>query len=91
MGLIWLVFALGCGEKDSDSGGDPAACVLYQETGCDECVDGEVTCHYEDYSATAVSCGGCQAQVALYETLCDAGVRDDRATILAGVVCVDVR
>jgi hypothetical protein len=64
------------------------ACALAEEnSACDECFDGEVTCTYGDVSATENSCAGCQARSALYRDLCDSGIMDDRSDIEAGVVC----
>lgn len=93
-----LVLALGlsaCGEKDdtgddddSGSSGLTAACQLYEDNlGCPECADGDVTCTYGEVSVTEMSCGGCQAEAALYGALCDAGVTDSAAAIQAGMEC----
>ncbi len=84
-----LMFA-GCGDKDDDSGASlTAACALAVNDGCPECYDGEVTCTYEEQSATAGSCGECQPRAALYQQLCDAGVDDAEDDILSGTVCSD--
>jgi hypothetical protein len=85
---------IACGDdKDSgDSGAaeQSAACQLAEEhAACPECDDGEVTCSYGDESATENSCGGCQAEAALYRQLCDAGVEDSLADIEAGLSCSD--
>lgn len=89
---LWLG-ACGDDDKDSGDGGSSAtaACELAQDNvGCPECYDGEVTCSYgEDHSATEGSCGDCQARSALYQQLCDAGIEDSEADILAGVSCSD--
>ena len=90
-----------CGDKD-DSGADDTgagaatgaaltdACTLADEhSGCDECYSGEVTCEYDEYSATEGSCGDCQARSSLYADLCSADVPDSRADIEAGTSCSD--
>ena len=46
-----------------------------------------MTCTFEDTSATANSCGDCQARAELYNALCDAGETADQATIEADTVC----
>lgn len=93
---VW-VLALGlmaCG-GDKDSGEDDlqpvsGACELVAELdSCPACYDGVVTCSYGEESVTEGSCGDCQARVALYGQLCDAGVEDSRADIEAGVSCSD--
>ena len=80
---------IACGDKDDDSGeSDAAACQLAQEANaCPECADGDVTCSYDEYSVTELSCGDCQARSQLYSDLCDAGVEDSEADIIAGVEC----
>lgn len=40
---------------------------------CPECLDGDVTCSLDGVTVTEPSCGDCQARVALYEALCEAG------------------
>jgi len=96
--LVPFFFAAGlsmtlvaCGDKDDDSGSsETAACQLADENaGCPECADGDVTCTYGDHSATEMSCGDCQARSQLYHDLCEAGVEDSEADILAGVECSD--
>jgi hypothetical protein len=90
-----------CGDKD-DSGADDTgagadtgaalteACTLADEhSTCDECYSGEVTCEYDEYSATESSCGDCQARSSLYADLCSADVPDSRADIEAGTICSD--
>jgi hypothetical protein len=90
-----------CGDKD-DSGADDTgagadtgaaltdACTLADEhSTCDECYSGEVTCEYDEYSATEGSCGDCQARSSLYADLCSADVPDSRADIEAGTICSD--
>jgi hypothetical protein len=90
-----------CGDKD-DSGADDTgagadtgvalteACTLADEhSACDECYSGEVTCEYDEYSATEGSCGDCQARSSLYADLCSADVPDSRADIEAGTICSD--
>lgn len=90
--LTALSLALGmtaCGDRD-DSGGETAACDLAEEWEvCPECYSGEVTCTYDEFSATEGSCGDCQARGALYRDLCDAGVEDDADTIELGTECSD--
>ena len=82
---------LACGDKDDDTGAsDAAACQLAAEADfCAECADGDVTCSYGEFSATELSCGDCQARSQLYDDLCDAGVEDSEAEILAGLECSD--
>lgn len=64
------------------------ACDLFADLlNCTECSDGPYTCTFGETSATALSCGGCQAQAALYEQLCTDGSTADRATIEADTVC----
>jgi hypothetical protein len=94
---LWLMALLaaciGGGDKTTDTTDTSAtstseACALAAEhRSCPECSSGDVTCTYGDTSVTAGSCGDCQARGLLYQTLCDAGVQDDRATIEAGTVC----
>ncbi len=100
---LFLALALaGCGDKDAEQdtaagpnettdSGDIAlsdACTLAAENSeCDDCDDGDVTCTYGDHSVTQASCGGCQAEAALYQALCDAGVTDSAADIQAGMEC----
>jgi len=91
---LMLTACLGGGSKDdadSADSGDPTAseaCQLAEDhLACPECSDGIVTCSFGDVSATAASCGGCQAQAALYQALCEAGETADAATIQAGQVC----
>lgn len=83
-----------CGEKDDSGADDTAAltdaCALAAELStCDECYSGEVTCEYDEYSATAGSCGDCQARSKLYADLCSADVTDSRSDIEAGTTCSD--
>ena len=83
---LLLVAACGPGTGDDET----AACQLHKsQQGCPECYDGEVTCSYGDISVTEGSCGGCQAQAALYEALCAAGVDDSKAEIESGMECHD--
>jgi len=88
---LFLAFGLiACGDKDPDDSGVDltGACELAAEIdACPECADGDVTCSYGDVSATELSCGDCQATVALYNALCDAGVEDSREAIEAGMSC----
>ena len=87
------------GSDASDSGsvtdGDDepstsGACELADEAQvCLECYDGEVTCTYGEEIVTEGSCGDCQARVALYAQLCDAGIDDSRTDIEAGLECTD--
>ena len=85
--LLLAVLMSACDDK-SDTGSETAACALVSEgLECPECDDGEATCTYGEYSATASSCGTCQAEGALYNTLCDAGVTDSEADITAGLSC----
>ena len=83
---------IGGGSKDdTDDTGDVEACALAADSQtCPECSNGPITCTYGDESATANSCGDCQARSTLYQQLCDAGVTDDRATIEADTVCSPV-
>jgi hypothetical protein len=83
-----------CGEEDDSGADDTAAltdaCVLAAEhSTCDECYSGDVTCEYDEYSATEGSCEDCQARSRLYADLCSAGVTDSRADIEAGTTCSD--
>lgn len=91
LSTLFLAACIGGGDKDGTSTGDTAeleACILAAESqSCPECSSGDVTCSYGDTSVTAGSCGDCQARGLLYQTLCDAGVSDDRATIEAQTVC----
>jgi len=92
-----LVGCSGGGSADpTDSGTPPtsptgdavAACEMLAEVdACPECADGTVTCTFEDTSATEISCGGCQAEMALLTALCDAGEPADRATLEAEITC----
>jgi hypothetical protein len=83
------------GADDTGAGADTGAaltdaCTLADEhSGCDECYSGEVTCEYDEYSATESSCGDCQARSSLYADLCSADVPDSRADIEAGTICSD--
>lgn len=56
---------------------------------CPECYDGEVTCSLDGVTVTEGSCGDCQARVALYEALCDAGSQVTQAQLDAPDVCGD--
>ena len=84
-----------CGEKDDtstdtdDNGAATSdACALAADNAeCPECYDGDVTCTYGEHSETRASCGGCQAQEALYAALCAAGTSASAAEIEAGTVC----
>ena len=96
LATLTMGLALGlvaCSDKD-DTGDDDSgtsltgACELYASIdACPECADGEVTCSYGDVSVTEMSCGGCQAEVALYKELCDSGNTDSVAEIEAGMEC----
>ena len=72
---------------------EPAAsevCALAQESQtCPECADGTVTCSFDTFEATELSCGGCQARAALYTALCEANVIASRQDIEDGTMCVD--
>jgi hypothetical protein len=71
--------------EDAPVGG---ACGLAQRyASCDECYDGDVTCSWGDFSATAASCGECQARGALYRQLCEAEVPGEAALIEDETVC----
>lgn len=88
--LSFGLIACGDEEDSADSGSVEvsAACELAAEIdGCPECADGDVTCSYGDESATALSCGDCQARVALLDELCAAEIEDSRADIEAGLSC----
>jgi len=92
--LLCLLLATGCvggDDKDPDTTGDTSgseACALAADSQtCPECSDGTVTCTFDDTSATAASCGGCQARAELYGQLCADGETADRATIEANTVC----
>lgn len=68
--------------------GDPEACELAAESQtCPECSSGPMTCTFGETSATANSCGDCQARGALYQALCDAGEEASRGEIEADTVC----
>ena len=63
---------------------DDDPCELADETAvCQLCLTGEVTCSFDDVSATEVSCQTCAAEHALYEQLCLDGVE----RITGDVVC----
>lgn len=79
----------GCGDKDSAAVEVPACGLADDHASCNECYSGEVTCTYGDESATAGSCGDCQARGALYAALCEAGVADSREALEAGTSCSD--
>jgi len=91
VGLSTLL--IGCGDKDDDSGASESvtdACQLAEDhSDCPACADGDVTCSYGEHSVTRMSCGDCQARSQLYQELCDAGVNDAEADILAGLECSD--
>ena len=94
---LFLAFGMSmslvaCGDKDDEDTGAAAAaaCQLAEEiSACPECADGDVTCTYGELSVTELSCGDCQARSQLYNDLCDGGVEDSEADILAGVECSD--
>jgi len=95
LALVTLAACSGGGggdptDSDSGSGTTPAlaACELFAENNaCPECADGTITCSYGDTSATELSCGGCQAEAALLQALCEAGETADRATLEAEIGC----
>jgi hypothetical protein len=86
MRALWMVvFLVGCpGTSDLSD-----ACRLAAEGGdCPECADGDVTCTLDGVEVTEMSCGGCQARVALIAALCDAGSTVTEEEIEAEGVCV---
>lgn len=65
-----LLMLWGC-DKEVDE--EVVACDMAAENlGCPECADGDVTCSLDGIEASALSCGGCQARVALIISLCAA-------------------
>ena len=84
----------GAADSGAVDSGDPpgltGACQLAaQELGCAGCYDGAVTCTYGEESVTTASCGDCQARIALWDQLCEAGIEDSRAEIESGLTCSD--
>ncbi len=57
---------------------------------CNECADGVVTCSFDGVEATEMSSGGCQAQSALYDELCEAGSTATVEEVDEGRVCEEV-
>lgn len=88
--LLALSLLLGMWACDEPT--DPGltdACRLAETTGdCPVCADGDVTCSLDGVEVTRLSCGGCQAEAALIEALCDAGSTVTEEEIFADGVCV---
>lgn len=91
--LMAMVFGVaacvgGKGDDTDETGAAVEACDLAESSQtCPECSNGEITCSFVGISATAPSCGDCQARGLLYQQLCDEGVVADAETIEADTVC----
>lgn len=75
--VLWV----GC------TGTPVTVCEVPNGTGCDECIDGDFTCTYDDVSVTTPACAGCQTRLALHEELCAEGRTDLREDVEDGMVC----
>ena len=87
----WLLIGfllLGCNDGTTPDVDGPCEWLTDQQ-GCPECAGGDVTCSYADQSVTEMSCGDCQAEVALMQALCDAGSTATAQEILDNRVCED--
>jgi len=93
LGCLWSAGLLavavmgveGCREGSTREGD---VCDLADGFGlCNQCVDGETTCTYEDVSVTSTSCDECQARSSLYGELCDDGVEASAADVEDGTFC----
>lgn len=85
--LLLLLTLAGCPEETVPPIDDTTPVCDVEAPACPECADGEVTCSYEGVSATAMSCGGCQAEAALWDALCTAGSTATVAEVTADRVC----
>lgn len=93
----WIPLALalaacsggGKGSDGDDSGldGDGACELAARSQTCPSCSDGPVTCTFGDTSVTRNSCGWCQAEAELWQTLCDQGEAAPAETIEADTTC----
>ena len=85
--LFLLVGLAGCPTEPQTPSPDTPVCDV-EPAACPECFDGDVECTYEGVSVTEASCGGCQAEEALFVALCDAGSTATFAEVVAGRSCV---
>jgi hypothetical protein len=66
---LWFVpWLIACGDLDRTP-----VCHANDGRGCDDCLTGTVTCSFEGVEVTEPSCEDCQARMALYDALCEAG------------------
>lgn len=89
--LLFLFALTGCPEEGAGTPpvDDTPVCDV-EPLACPECADGTVECSFDGVSATELSCGGCQAEAALIQALCDAGSTATYSEVATGQTCVAV-
>ena len=83
---LWLVpWLAACGDFDRTP-----TCHANDGRDCDECLTGTVTCSFEGVEVTEPSCVDCQARMALFDALCEAGSTATVSEVEDGAVCEEV-